>query len=156
MLNGEENCNFIKSAMQNFWEYNEGSTEDHGVIWDAFKSFLRGHIIQKSALIKKAECQRLSQLDQDIEKLEKQYMEQQVPDPWGKLHEHKCDLNDILNRKTEFATFCTRQKYYEQGERAGRVLAHRVKQIQSQNIIPSILDKDNNLITNKKRYKCYL
>lgn len=119
------------------------------MIWDAFKSFLRGRIIQKSSFIKKAECQRLSQLDQDIKKLEKQYMEQD-PDPWGKLHEHKCELNDILNRKTEIATFCTRQKYYEQGERAGRVLDHRVKQIQSQNIIPSILDKDNNLITNKK------
>ncbi len=66
------------------------------------------------------------------------------------MNELKCELNDILNRKTEFALFCTKQKYYEQGERAGKVLAHRVKQIQSQNIIPSIFDKDNNLITNKR------
>ena len=52
--------------------------------------------------------------------------------------------------RTEFALFCTRQKYFEQGERAGKVLAHRVKQIQSQNVIPSIFDKDNNLLTNKR------
>lgn len=76
-------------------------------------------------------------------------MEQQDSDTWGKLNELKCELNDILNRKTEFALFCTRQKYFEQGERASKVLAHRVKQIQSQNISPSIFDKDSNLITNK-------
>ena len=137
MLNREENCNFIKSGMLEFWEHDEGSIEDHGIMWDAFKSFLRGRVIQRSSFIKKAESQRLFKLEQDIKKLEKQHVERQ-------------NSHDILNRKTEFALFCTRQKYFEQGERAGKVLAHRVKQIQSQNVIPSIFDKDNNLLTNKR------
>lgn len=105
MLNREENCNFIQSEMQEFWEHNEGSTEDHGVMWDAFKSFLRGRIIQRSSFIKKAESQRLLKLEQDIKKLKKQHAERQDSDTWGKLNELKCKLNDILNRKTEFALF---------------------------------------------------
>ena len=78
------------------------------------------------------------------------YTEQQDSDTWGKLNKLKCELNYILNRKTEFALFWTRQKYFEQGEQAGKVLAHRVKQIQSQNIIPSTFDKENNLIQIKE------
>lgn len=54
MLNREDNCNFIKSEIQEFWEHNEGSIEDHGIIWDAFKSVLRGRIIQRSSLLKKS------------------------------------------------------------------------------------------------------
>lgn len=82
-------------------------------------------------------------------------MEQQDWDTWGKLNELKCELNNILKRKTKFALCCTRQKYFEQGERAGKVLAHRVRQIKSQNIIALIFDtyiifEDSNLITNKR------
>lgn len=120
MLNREDNRNFIKSEIQEFWEHNEGSIEDHGIIWDAFKSVLRGRIIQRSSLLKKAENQRLLKLDQEIKTLEKQHMEQRDSVTWGKLNELKCELNDILNRKTEFALFCTRQKYFERGERAGK------------------------------------
>ncbi len=58
-------------------------------------------------------------------------------------------MNNIIQKKAEFALFCTNQKYYEHGERAGKVLAHRVKQMQASNI-PSIFDK-NKLITSKKK-----
>lgn len=54
MLNREDNRNFIKSEIQEFWEHNEGSIEDHGIIWDALKSVLRGRIIQRSSLLKKS------------------------------------------------------------------------------------------------------
>uniref|UniRef100_A0A3Q2QFH5 exodeoxyribonuclease III n=1 Tax=Fundulus heteroclitus TaxID=8078 RepID=A0A3Q2QFH5_FUNHE len=87
MLNGEENCNFIKSEMQEFWKHNEGSIEDHGVMWDAFKSFLRGRIIQRSSFIKKIESQRLLKLETDIKLLEKQYSKRQDSNTWGKILE---------------------------------------------------------------------
>lgn len=71
----------------------------------------------------------------------------QHPDPefWNILNKLRCEQNNILQSKTEFALFCTKQKYYEQGKKAGKLLAHRVKQLQAQNIIPSIYNK---LITN--------
>lgn len=84
----------------------------------------------------KADSQRILKVDQDIKNLEKQHTEQQDSDTWCKLNELKCELNDILNRKTEFALLCTRQKYFEQGERAGNALVQRVKQIQSHSFIP--------------------
>lgn len=41
------------------------------------------------------------------------------------------------------------ETYFKQGGRAGKLLAHRVKEIQYQNIIPLIFHKDNNLIMSK-------
>lgn len=42
MLNRKENYGYITEVMKRFWERSKGSIEDHGVIRDTFKAFLRG------------------------------------------------------------------------------------------------------------------
>lgn len=149
MLNREGDCTLIRTMMSEFWEFNEGSISDTGVMWDAFKAYVRGRLIQYSALVKRAETKQMMKLEQDIKGLEKEHMQRPDPDIWRSLNKLKLDLNNISQKKAEFALFCTKQRYYEQGERAGKLLAHRAKQLQTQNIIPSVYDKYNKLITNK-------
>ncbi len=60
------------------------------------------------------------------------------------------EMKSILQKKAEFTLFCNKQRHYEQGERAGKMLAHRIKQLNAQNIIPSIFKTQNKLITGKK------
>lgn len=60
------------------------------------------------------------------------------------------EIDSILQRKAEFALFCTKQRYYEQGERAEKLLAYRVKQITIQNISPSIFKSQNELLRKRK------
>lgn len=75
MLNKEESCTFIKSAIQEFWANNEGSIDENGIIWDAFKACLRGCLIQHSSHGKKREdTERMLKLEQDINKIEKHYV----------------------------------------------------------------------------------
>ena len=69
---------------------------------------------------------------------------------WNKLIKLKYELNNNLQKKVEYALFCSNQKYFEQGERAGKILAHRVKQRQASNLMPSIFDHNNKLISDKK------
>lgn len=149
-LNGEEYCAFVRTVMGEFWEFNEGSVSDSGVMWDAFKAYVRGRLIQHSALAKRVENEKMLKLDKDIKELEKRHIQHPDPETWRKLNTFKYDLNNILLKKAESALFYAKQKYYEQGERAGKLLAHRVKKRQTQNIISSIYNKNNELITNKK------
>uniref|UniRef100_A0A3P9CYM2 Reverse transcriptase domain-containing protein n=1 Tax=Maylandia zebra TaxID=106582 RepID=A0A3P9CYM2_9CICH len=130
----------------------KGSIDDVGMTWDAFKAYLRGRLIQYCSLIKKAERDKLMKLEQDIKELEKQHMLLPERDLWNKLIKFKFEMNSILEKKVEYAMFCLNQKYFEQGERTGKMLAHRVKQIKSSNLIPSIFDPSNNnkLTTSKK------
>lgn len=66
-------------------------------------------------------------------------------------------LNSLkLLIKAEFALSCTKQNYYEGGKKSGKYLAHRVKQFSTQNLIPSIFDDKDKLITDGKEiYKVF-
>lgn len=150
MLNSEASCAYIKIIFSEFWQFNEGSIDDSGIMWDACKAYVRGRLIQYSALLKKAEKQKLIELDQEIKTLSKQHSQQPDPETWRKLNKSKYEMNNIFQKKAEFALFRTKQKYYEQGERAGKILANRVKQLQNQNIISSIHTKDDRVTTDKK------
>uniref|UniRef100_A0A673IQH6 exodeoxyribonuclease III n=1 Tax=Sinocyclocheilus rhinocerous TaxID=307959 RepID=A0A673IQH6_9TELE len=128
LLQNEISCSFIQTAMDEYWLYNEGSVSDPGITWDAFKAFLRGRLIQHCSLLKRLEREKLVKLEETIRSLKKHYSH---PDPvtFNKMNSLKLELNDIIQKKTEFALFCTKQNYYEKGERAGKYLAHRVKQL---------------------------
>ena len=52
-----------------------------------------------------------------------------------------------MQNRVEFSLFRCRQKYYEQGERAGRSLAQRVKQQQTQTLIPVIQNEKGETVT---------
>lgn len=50
----------------------------------------------------------------------------------GNLNRATFELNFIIQRKAEFSFFGCWQKYYKQGERAGKLVAQRVKRQQTQ------------------------
>lgn len=53
LFQNKDYCEYIRKRMSEFWECNEGSIDDVGMTWDAFKAFLRGCLIQCSSSIKK-------------------------------------------------------------------------------------------------------
>lgn len=120
-------CEYIRIRMNEFWECNEGSLDDVGMTWDAFKAFLRGCLIQYSSSIKKAQRDKMLKLEPDIKDLEKQHILHPEREIWNKLIKLKFEMNSILQKKAEYAMFCLKQKYFEQRERTGKILAHRVK-----------------------------
>ena len=67
-------------------------------------------------------------MEKEIKDLEKLYASHLDPVVFTQLNKMKLELNSILQKKAEYALFQCRQKYYEQGEAAGRFLAQRVKQ----------------------------
>lgn len=65
LLNNEGYCEYIRTVIKEFREFNEGSIDDVVIIIISF--FIRGCLIQYSSLIK------LLKLEQDIKELEKQH-----------------------------------------------------------------------------------
>lgn len=53
----------------NFWNFNEGSIDDSGIMWDAFKAYLRGWLTQHSTFKKQAENEKWLKLDKEINSL---------------------------------------------------------------------------------------
>lgn len=53
LLRNEKSRNFIRKEICEYWEFNEGTTSNPGLEWDAFKACLRGRLIQHSSYLKK-------------------------------------------------------------------------------------------------------
>uniref|UniRef100_A0A3Q3BMD1 Endonuclease/exonuclease/phosphatase domain-containing protein n=1 Tax=Haplochromis burtoni TaxID=8153 RepID=A0A3Q3BMD1_HAPBU len=106
LLKNKGHCECIREMIKEFWLHNEGSIDDVGMTWDAFKAYLRGRLIQYGSLIKKAERDKLMKLEQDIKELEKQHMLHPERDLWNKLIKFKFEMNSILEKKAEYAIRC--------------------------------------------------
>lgn len=52
---------------------NDTTVDYSGVVWDAFKAYLRGRLIQHSSYIKKQASDQLSKLEIEIKNLEREY-----------------------------------------------------------------------------------
>ena len=146
-LQNENSCQFIRQQILDYWEINEGTVDDPGVVWDAFKAYLRGRLIQHSSFLKKQASDQLSKLEAEIKDLEREYADRGDQKLLANLSKAKFELNTIMQRKAEFSLFRCRQKYYEQGERAGKLLAQRVKQQQAQTLISAIQNEKGEILT---------
>ena len=117
------------------------------VEWDAFKSVIRGRLIQYCSYLKKRSIQRLQDLEVDIKNIENVHSTQYDYAILLELNKLKVEYNSILQSKVEYTLFRTKQKYYEQGERTGRFLAQRAKQQYAQSIISGVQNDGGDLKT---------
>ena len=61
----------------------------------------------------------------------------------------KFQLNSLYTTEAEFALLRTQVKFYEDGERASKLLASRLKKVKTHNIITAVKDKFGNHIVNE-------
>uniref|UniRef100_H3A4M7 Endonuclease/exonuclease/phosphatase domain-containing protein n=1 Tax=Latimeria chalumnae TaxID=7897 RepID=H3A4M7_LATCH len=115
---------------------NEGSVESTHTICDAFKSTLRGWLISFATAQKKKVCERL-----ELSSLEKAHMvDPKNDDLLTKLLETKSKLQQLINSKTEFALFRARKRFFEWGDKAGKMLACRLHHQEMTSLIQVIKD----------------
>ena len=53
----------------------------------------------------------------------------------------RANLQKLVHEETAFALFRLRRTYFESGDKAGKMLANRLKQIENRQIIPAIRDE---------------
>uniref|UniRef100_A0A3P8RLF1 Reverse transcriptase domain-containing protein n=1 Tax=Amphiprion percula TaxID=161767 RepID=A0A3P8RLF1_AMPPE len=147
LLQNETSSKLLKQEIFEYWDQNEGTASNPGLEWDAFKAYLRGRLIQHCSFLKKQSIRRLQELEREIKDLEKIYAHQPNLMILSHLSKLKFELNSILQKKVEFALFQCKQRYYEQGEAAGKFLAQRVKQQYSCNLIPAVENEEGTLVT---------
>lgn len=115
-----KNKDFITQFINEFEEFvtfNVGSVEDHRILWDAIKGFIRSFTIRFSSHLSKTRAIRLQSMEVEFQRLDSElqhnYSEQ------GALNRDliKKEINDLLKQQSEFQIHRTRQRYYFQGAR---------------------------------------
>lgn len=139
----------LKEDLQSFFEINTGSTDRRSTEWEASKAYVRGKIIGYASKRKREDRDRIQELDNKIKNYEKelsQYFSNQLYQDICKL---KFELQEIYNKKVEYALFRLGTTFYEEGEKTGKLLGRQLKQKNTCNLITAI-KKGNTIVTSTK------
>uniref|UniRef100_A0A3B1K9P9 exodeoxyribonuclease III n=1 Tax=Astyanax mexicanus TaxID=7994 RepID=A0A3B1K9P9_ASTMX len=132
----------LKSGLQEFLHFNEESSENPQIIWEATKCFIRGNCIAFASMVNSARNQRFTELENTIQATEAEQLCNPPEDNLNKLTALRGEFNSISMAKAAFAIHRTRQKYYYHGERISKLLALKLKDNESKATINAIKTKE--------------
>lgn len=119
------------------------------MLWDTAKAVLRGEIISESVFIKKKKTQKLLNLQNQLTELEQKHSKSKDPQLLLQMRPLKQEIDKIYCDEIEKNLRFTKQRYYEAGSKAYKLLAWRLRKQQSENTVHTIRDS----VTKKVTYK---
>lgn len=128
LLSRDDFVQSISNQINTFIEINKTPDISASTLWEALKVYLRGSIISYTAFERKTREAELSRLMQKIGQLDIIYTANHSPDLYKEHIALQANFNICSTQKEEELLLIFRYKYYEQGDKAGRLLAHQLKQ----------------------------
>ena len=115
--------------------------------WEAFKAFIRGQIINITSSKAKETYKKTKALEAEIKKLEDEYYQSGSQDVHQRLLLLRTQYNEISTTRALSSLLRLKQTFYDQGEKPGRVLAWRIKQLQNERLLTSLQnDNDEDIV----------
>lgn len=144
-LQDEDFVKYIGQQIDEFFQINTNQTSAC-VKWDAFKAFLRGHIISFTGRkSKKARIERL-ELETKIKNVQERVYQSDNKELKKELLLLRAEYNKHSSFRAASSLLRLKQSFYEQGDRAGKVLSWQIKQLEVTTTITSIIIQDETLI----------
>ena len=130
-----------------FFDINLGSVASTLTVWEAFKATCRGWLISLSSAEKKKHEAVRTQLNNQSKKLEELHMQNPADlNLKNALLATRADLQKMIHDETAFALFRLRRTYFENGEKSGKMLALRLKQMENKQAIPAVRKEKDELL----------
>lgn len=141
---------YIKSQIIYYFETNDSSEISRQYLWEAMKAFIRGQIISHGAYRKKKEQQVKQKITQQILDLDQEHAKDPKPELIAKRIALQTEFNLLSTAETVKLIKQTKHRFYEHGEKSGRLLAHQIKVMEEKNQINEITTKSGKLTSNQK------
>lgn len=139
----------LAGDLSSFFEINMGSTDSVAMVWEASKAYIRGKLIAKTSKIKKEQKDCIKKLEAELNSMEKDLARHYSESLFKNICKCKFQIHDIFNKKAEYAMFRLKTKFYESGEKTGRLLARQLKEQNYAHTIPAIR-AGGSLVTSSK------
>src|SRR4029434_4165481 len=105
-------------------------------VWEASKAYIRGYLISQSSYRKKMANLKIKDLESQIKSKETELAQCYSEHRFKEVCNLKYQLNEICNKKAEYALFRLKTNFYESGEKAGKLLATQLKRKDASLLIP--------------------
>lgn len=146
LLNDREFLDFINAELDTYLDLNTTPEISPLILWDCAKAYLRGRIISFASGKRKKKEAKQHELQENIKRLEQQHKKTPSTKLLDELKSLRRQLDQLVTEKIEGSLRFTKQKYYEYGNRASKLLALQLKKQQSSNTVQK-LKLDETIIT---------
>ena len=134
---------FIKNKWEFFFSLNKTPGMSPSTLWEAAKAYLRGTIISYTSAQRKEALKNQLELEKLILKLEIEFKRSQSNSLSKQLDAARSALDLLLTRKAESSIFNAKHRFFESGNKPGRLLARLAKGKQNSNTISSLKDEND-------------
>lgn len=139
----------LHNQIQIFLQTNDSPEISRSTLWETFKAYLRGQIISLSSLKNKRRREKESKITQELVEADRVYACSPTPDLYKKRQSLQTELNLLYTAETTQLLRQSRHKYYEYGEKTGKLLAQQIKETTASRLITEIRT-DSGQTTNPK------
>lgn len=145
-LQSPEFVKHVEDKIDCYIEINTDQT-NASIRWEAFKAYIRGEIISFTTTKTKQQNKEMEHLEKEIKSLEIQLNEKDDLIKQKQLFLLRTKYNKLSVDKAAKSLMWLKQSYYDQGEKAGKLLAWRIKKMQTERAINSIVTSSGNITT---------
>lgn len=140
----------LTSTMQLFFEINDTPDVSRGTLWETFKAYLRGQIISYSTHLRKMNMSRQSELVQMLKEIDDDYPTNPDPALYKRRLQLQSELALLTTNEAELQLLKSRQRFFESGDKAGKLLAQQSRAAAASRLIPSVKSSSGVTLTDPK------
>ncbi|XP_069468238.1 vomeronasal type-2 receptor 116-like [Ambystoma mexicanum] len=147
ILRDEVHAQNVLDAVTEFFKLNDNGEVGTHTLWDAFKATLRGVLIKIGSRQKRERETQERILREKIAHIQPGGSPTRTleRDRVAALEDYRLQLKDLLLHKTERSLLMVKQKYYEKGDRADRILAWKLNEVQRSRMVKEVRDSKGTL-----------
>ena len=130
----------IQNEILNFFAINERSVGSPGVLWEAFKAYIRGICVAKQLRLLQDKRARLAWLEADIRTLESIFYEHGRSERLAQIRQKLGDYNETAESEVYYLYAESTMRRYGEYNRAGRTLALMTRALAADACIMELTD----------------
>ena len=149
LLNNSRFKTFFQEEIANFFQTNDTPVVTRSTLWEACKAYLRGQAILFASRQKKADVERVVWLSEQLS-IDTQHATAPTPSLYDQRLKLKAEFDLLSTSKVETQLLKTKQRYFEMGDKAGKLLAHQARTAALSRLIPRIKLPSGSTVTDPK------
>lgn len=124
-----------------------GRVDSHQVVWEAYKTVIRGEALSLIAAQKKEKRQELERLEREILQLENENNQSHTSATIHALQLKQDEYRALYSDRARAIGRDTQSRLYDQGDKAGKLIAWLDKKEQASRLVPELCAGDGSIIT---------
>lgn len=138
LLSDSSFAKYYKEQWDIFLSANSTPDVSASILWETAKAFMRGTIISYTSAKRKKKIKAQLELEDIINKLETEFKSSPTKKNRQKLETARSSLDQLLTEKAQQAIFQAKHKFFEHGNKPGKLLARLVKGRKEQILYPHL------------------